>query len=193
MQTARIKHALSSIMRGDFIRREDGSVSVEAMIVLPAIFWAFLATFSIFETFRTYSTQQKAAYTIGDAISRETVPIDNDYLDGMKSLFDYLGMARGTTSIRVTSIRYDAGEDRFYRSWSQTRGSLLPLTDEDVRDWHDKLPVMPDGEYVLLLETSAEYDPPFKIGLEKRNINNFVFTRPRYAPRVCWEECPDGV
>ncbi len=184
-----IKSTIKSTLRCNFLRREDGFVTIEAMIMMPVMFWLFLSMFSIFDTFRIYNVNQKAAYTISDAISRETVPIDGDYLEGIQDLFEYLSRSQDQSSIRVSSIYYDAAQDKYFQDWSQKRGSVDALTNEDVQDWHDKLPILPDNERLVLLETWSDYDPPFKTGLEDRVIQNFVFTRPRYAPRVCWVNC----
>jgi hypothetical protein len=189
MLMIRIKTRITSVLRCDFLRREDGVVAIEAMIVLPLLFWTFLSMYSIFDAFRMYSVNQKAAYTIGDAISRETAPIDGTYLAGVQDLFEYLSRSQGKTSIRVTSIWYDALSDKYKSDWSQNRGNEAPLTDEDVKNWHHKLPILPDKERLVLVETWTKYDPPFNTGLEKREIRSFVFTRPRYAPRVCWVTC----
>lgn len=193
MFSHRIKPMLVSLARADFLRREDGVIAIEAMIIMPVMFWAFLSMFSIFDAFRTYSITQKAAYTVGDAVSRETAPIDSDYLTGVLDMFEYLSGSQGNSSLRITSLVYDAGDDRFYRDWSQTRGNKQPLRNSDIANWKDKLPVMPDRERIVLVETWTTYEPPFATGLEQREIRTFVFTRPRYAPRVCWVECADGV
>ena len=168
--------------------REDGSIAVETVIMLPLMFWAYLAMYSTFDTFRMYNLNQTAAYTIGDAISRETQAIDADYLQGMQQLFDYLTRGTGQTAIRVSSLWYDAENNRYHADWSQVRGTVQPLTSDDVRNWHGKLPVMPDNERVTLVETWRDFEPLFKTGLERRDIHNFVFTRPRYAPRTVWSD-----
>ena len=172
-----------------FTRRDDGSMAIEAMIVLPAMFWSLLVSFSLFDTFRMYSINQKAAYTIGDSISRETAPVDGEYLTGAHQMFEYLTLSPGEASLRVSSLRYDEDQDRFFADWSQARGTRPELSDADVQGYTDRLPFLPDGERVILVETWSTYDPPFATGLEQREIQNFVFTRPRFAPRVCWEAC----
>lgn len=172
-----------------FIRREDGTIALEAMIVLPVMFWAFLSVFSIMDTFRAYTINQKAAFTIGDSISRETAPLDQAYLTGTRQLFEYLSQSDGQSAIRVTSLYFNAAQNRFYRDWSKVSGSAMELTNDDVRNWSTKLPVIPNNERIMLVETWTQYDPPFATGLEQREIRNFVFTRPRFAPRVCWEQC----
>ncbi|MFG6564758.1 TadE/TadG family type IV pilus assembly protein [Sulfitobacter sp. 1A13421] len=171
-----------------FKGREDGSIAVETVIMLPLMFWAYLAMYSTFDTFRMYNLNQTAAYTLGDAISRETQAIDADYLRGMQQLLEYLTRGTGQTALRVSSIWYDQTNDRYHADWSQVRGTVQPLTSDDVRDWHDKLPVMPNNERVTLVETWRDFEPLFKTGLERRDIHNFVFTRPRYAPRTVWSD-----
>ncbi|MBM1688771.1 TadE/TadG family type IV pilus assembly protein [Sulfitobacter geojensis] len=184
MWIARIKTRLR-----DFGRNDDGTIAVEATIILPMMFWTFLSVFSIFHAFRTYSINHKAAFSIGDSISRETAPLDQAYIDGSLQLFEYLSNSQNLSSLRVTSLYYDAENDRFYRDWSKTSGGRPELSNGDVADWTSRLPVMPDNERVMLVETWSTYEPPFRTGLEEREIKNFVFTRPRFAPRVCWQQC----
>ncbi|SDF75253.1 TadE/TadG family type IV pilus assembly protein [Sulfitobacter delicatus] len=176
-----------SALKG-FLRREDGTIALETMIMMPLIFWAYLSMYSIFDTYRMYNLNQTATYTIGDAISRETQAIDPDYLRGMQELFEYMTRGTGETAIRVTSIWFDADENRYYTDWSQVRGWISPLNSGDVRNWHHKLPVMPNNERVTLVETWLDFEPKFKTGLEQREIHNFAFTRPRYAPRTSWSD-----
>lgn len=175
-------------LRG-FLRDEEGNIAIEAMIILPVMFWTFLSVFSIFDAFRTYSINNKAAFTIGDSISRETAPIDQAYLDGSLQLFEYLSRSSGNSTIRVSSLYFDEAQDRFYTDWSKVSGSKPELSDSDVSGWSTKLPIIPDNERIMLVETWSSYEAPFKTGLEEREITNFVFTRPRFAPRVCWTQC----
>jgi hypothetical protein len=176
-------------LRNDFMRREDGTVAVEAMLVMPVMFWAYLSMFAIHDAFRMYGVHQKAAYSIGDAISRETVPIDDAYLDGTRDLFEYLAHSQGNTNMRVSQIWFDANADEYKMDWSEVRGGISPLTNGEVRNWHTKLPIMPGNERVVLLETWSAYDPPFETGLTVDEIRTYVFTRPRYAPVVCFDTC----
>ncbi len=174
-----------------FAKREDGSVAVEAMIILPWMFWAFLVCFSIFDTFRMYNINQKAAYTVGDSVSRETAPLDTAYLNGMRQMFEYLAASPGQSTLRVSSLRWDEDDNRFYADWSQVSGNARPaLTDQDVIGMTNRLPLMPDDERIILVESWTDYDPVFATGLEQQEITNFVFTRLRFTPNLCWESCP---
>lgn len=167
-----------------FARQDDGSVSLEALILMPVILWVWAAMFSIFETYEEYSLNQKAAFTIGDMISRETLPIDGDYLDGAHDLLDYITQSQGPSTLRVSSLQYDKRQNRFYVHWSRARGAETAATNTDVAAWTNRLPSIPDDEYIVVTETMTTFSPPFNIGLGEPEITNFVFTRPRYAPRV---------
>lgn len=177
-------------LKDDFARREDGTVSIETMVLVPVMFWALLVGFSIHDAFRTYGLHSKAAYSIGDAVSRETVPIDDAYFSGALDAFEYLAHSQDKTQMRLSQLWFDADANEYRRDWSQVKGNTIsPLTDSEVRLWHSKLPVMPDNERIVLLETWSEYDPMFNIGLTSNDIQTFVFTRPRYAPVVCFDAC----
>lgn len=167
-----------------FAQKEDGSIAIETLIVMPMIFWVYIAMFAFFQTYLEYSNNQKAAFTIGDMISRETLPLDSDYLDGVQELLVYMTNSSAETAVRVTSLKYNLTEERFYIDWSRSRGSHQPLTNSDVALWSTRIPKLSDNEYIVITETWTTYDPPFDTGLGNQEIENFVFTRPRYAPQV---------
>lgn len=172
-----------------FSRDERGSIAVEAVLILPILFWVYLALFSSFHAFRTYTLNQKAAYTIGDMISRETSPLDTAYMMGARGLLGYLTNARtDDVSVRVTQVKFDAASNGFNRIWSTAEGFQTEATDADIGTWQEKLPVMPDGEQIIVVETVFKYTPPFDVGLHQRDIDNFVFTRSRYAPGLAAPE-----
>ncbi|MEP6017441.1 MAG: hypothetical protein ABJ251_03030 [Paracoccaceae bacterium] len=184
-----IKHIKRAVLA--FRKDESGSIAVETVIIIPALFWAYLAMFAIFDSYRHHALNQKAAFTISDLISRETTPIDLDYLVGMQDLLRFLSRTANLddVSIRVSSLKYDEAQDIYEREWSQSQGDLTqPLISGSTDDWHDRLPVMPDNEYITVVETFVRYDAPFKTGLSERTIQNFVFTRPRYAPCVLFDD-----
>jgi len=165
----------------------DASVSVEFVLAMPMLFWAFMASSVYFDGYRQSAINLKAAYTIGDLISRETESINNAYLDSMYTLHQMLTRATSATTLRVTVVHWDEDDDRFYLDWSQTRGSVGPLTSNEVLLLTDKLPTMPNAERVILVETTNSFTPFFDIGMDIVSLDNFVFTRPRFAPQVIWE------
>lgn len=169
-----------------FAGETEGTVAIEAVIALPILFWAFLASFVYFDAYRQNSINIKAAYTVGDMLSRETNSIDGDYLDGMKSLFDYLAGPARNTKMRVTVLQWDEEDDAYIRDWSKTRGAVTELTNNDLAALTNDLPIMADNERLILVETWSHYIPPFNVGLAERDMYNFVFTSPRFSPLLPW-------
>ncbi len=176
----------------NFRKDEEGTIAIELVLIIPALFWAYLAMFAIFDAYRQYSVNQKGAYTLGDMVSRETTPINGEYLNGSRELLQYLTNTRelSDVAIRVSSLKFDADNDIYELDWSEKRGWVTSLSASQVENWHDRLPVMTNNEYVTVVETWVKYDPPFNTGLSNREIQNFIFTKPRYAPRVLYEGTP---
>ncbi|RKF16531.1 pilus assembly protein [Roseovarius spongiae] len=170
---------------------EAGTVTVEAVICLPLLFWAIMASFEFFELHRYNSARDKATYTIADMISREMQSVSPSYLDNAKTVFDTIADDNGENEIRVSVIKYDADADRFTVVWSQTRGQgpLEPLTTQQMQDAHGSLPIMGDGEEVIVMESRSIYPPLFDVGIGGNTaIETRVLTSPRFAPQIVWDD-----
>lgn len=165
-----------------------GSVSVEFVMVMPFLFLAFMATYIYFDGFRQSAQNLKAAYSIGDMISRETEAINDTYVDSMQEVLRLMTRSDTPIKLRVTVVRWDEEDDRYYAIWSENRGYDAPRGNSDMAEIEDLLPVMPDGERVILIETHATYQPVFDIGMGDQDLDNFVFTRPRFVNQVKWSD-----
>lgn len=176
------------IARARHLARETrGSITVEAVIMFPILFWAMLSMLVFFDAYRQNSLNVKAAFTIGDMLSREVEPIDAAYLDGALNLFDELARTATPPRMRVTVVYFDAAQNRFLRDWSHQRGGVPVLTNADILAMRPRLPAVPNNERLILVETWSDYNPPFNVGINRQDLYNFVFTRPRFAPQVKFE------
>lgn len=168
-----------------FVHGERGAISAEAIVVMPVLLWGLLATFVYFDAFRANSTSNKAAYTVADAISRQTTFIDGPYLDGMNVLYNRLSLTRHPTEMRVTSIGWSDDDDAFNVVWSYSTGDRPELTTVLLNThFNDRLPTIPEGDNLLMIEAIQDYTPPVRVGLGPRTFRNIVVTRPRYAAQV---------
>lgn len=180
----------------EFLRREDGSIAVEAILMFPMLSWCYLATFVYFDGFRAQATTLKAAYTISDALSRETDPITNNYLTAAYRLHLFLTSSNYPTKLQVSEIVFDRNaaddaDDDAHRGtfkvvWTQTRGGADPLDDATLKAMRDSIPTLPDGGKTILVQSWVIYEPVFSVGLEAFTFHNFVFTPPRFAQQLCW-------
>ena len=51
----------------------------------------------------------------------------------------------------------------------------------------DRIPVMPSGDSVILVETNMAYEPIFNIGLKAQWYTTFITTRPRFTSCVKYD------
>ena len=176
-----------------FARTEDGSISVEAMLIFPILLWCYLATFVFFDAYRSQSTNLKAAYTIGDTLSRETAYVTPAYLDSLSSLHRFLvSEDNDLARLRVTVYRYQASDNTYRVRWSRTRGGGLQMTDPDLATLRENLPLMPDAEIAIMVETWVGYSPTYSVGLEDFTFTDLVVTRPRFAGQLCTNSSNTG-
>lgn len=172
-----------------FLAGEEASITVEAVIALPVVTWAVMATFVFFDAFRVNTTSQKAAYTVADALSRQTDPVNVDYINGMNQLHDILARTRNPTAIRISSIGWEDDRDEFLVIWSVATREGTPLTDAVVNGvLAPTLPEIPEGETFVLVETTMDYTPLFRIGIPAQTFRQAVVTRPRFAPQIVYDD-----
>lgn len=164
----------------------NAAVTLEFVLVMPFLFWAFMAVYVFFDGYRQSNLNMKAAYTIGDVISRETTAIDDNYIDSMHKLLTLMTRATSPTTLRVSVVRWDEDEDRHFVEWSSVRNRVDKLDDATIGDYSARLPIMPDNNRVILVETTNTFVPLFNVGMDNKVLSNFVFTSPRFAPQVVW-------
>lgn len=163
-----------------------GVVSLEFALMMPLLFWALGAMAVFFDGYRQSTVNLKAAYTISDVVSRETNGVDDDYVDTLKSLYDFLTRKGSGNSIRVTVVGWDGAQNKYVVDWSAKRGMDDAITNDNLDLIQSRLPVLSDGDRIIVVETNTLYEPNFKIGLGDKVLSNFVVTRPRFAPLVAW-------
>ncbi len=174
-------------MRRCLLRDEDGSLSVEAVLMFPILIWAFGGMFVFFDAFKTNMTNVKATYTVADLISRTTEPIDEEFIDGMNSIYAFLTGGDSGNDIRVTVVRreVDADENESDKLvWSYASGTMLPYTDLTQVD--PIIPMMAVGAETIIVQTQTDWVPPIGYGLSARTLRDLAFTSPRFAPQIVW-------
>lgn len=171
-----------------FAKEDKGSVAIEAALLLPFMLWAFLASFVYYDAFRQSSINLKAAYTIGDMVSRETAAVNDAYVSSLQSLFEFLTRDTSDPRLRVSVAMWDDDEQMFRLDWSEGRGEVPALTESTINAMQDQLPNLPDAERIIVVETWSKYSPIFNVGLDEDTLYNMVFTSPRFAPQVAWAD-----
>jgi hypothetical protein len=125
-----------------------------------------------FDAFRNQSINLKATYTISNALSRETDPITNDFMINSWRMHRFLTNTEALTKLRVTLIKYDADEDAYSVLWPKNKGGAGNLNNSSLgaKVTNNGVPVMPDKETLIVVQTWANYEPNFSIGLESSRL-----------------------
>jgi len=178
-----------------FLRSSRGTISVEAALILPLLAWVYVAMFTYFDAFRVRNTAEKAVYTVSDALTRVTDGVDENYIEGMKDLYEYLTFSSAPTVLRVSEIQWrktnpsdpDNDSGNYWVTWSYGTDEQPMLTDEELAEMAAKIPNLNHGERLILVESDVSWTPVFNVGLSARNFDYFVPTAPRFATQVAWE------
>ena len=183
------------------IRRDErGSLSVEAVLVLPLLFWAIIATFTFFHAYKAQNATFRANYTISDILSRQTDEIGTDFLRGMHNVFQFMTLAKTDgTWIRVSVVQCKQDcetEDRVLDMvWSHGTNGARSMSNADFEHWESLVPWLPKGDSMIVVETSMQYKPPFEnflVSFPERALVSHSVTRPRFVPQLVWENSNNG-
>ncbi len=177
---------------GCFLRREEGSISVETVIIFPLLMWAFMATYVYYDAYHSKTLNLKAAYTISDALSRETGYVTPSYITNLSVLQSRLTRVSTGSSLRLTVISQDPSSRAYRVRWSKASNGVQPLTSAQLVNMAGRLPSIPAGEVVVLVQNWVDYTSPFGRVMDDFTFENFVVTRPRFAPQLCWNDLDRG-
>lgn len=171
-----------------FLRDDRGDANLEAIIFFPFLITLIAISLVLYDAFRRDSLAQKASYTIGDMVSRETESVNSAYMDNARELVaTMVGTDISNVTLRVSQIKYRSKQNDYRRNWSYATGPHdNSLNNTEVAAIRSQLPMMANQERIILVDTFVSYDWPFNIGIDDVIFKNRVFTRPRFAPKVAW-------
>ncbi|MBW6416730.1 TadE/TadG family type IV pilus assembly protein [Celeribacter sp. PS-C1] len=173
-----------------FHRDEAGSMSLEAIFMAPFLIFLLMFIYTFFAAFEAKTKANKANYTISDYISRQTDAIDANFLDGLGDLYRFLSN-EGDIDMRVSAVKFviDEDENEYYELvWSYGIGDYAALTGDTVGGIEDRLPLMADGEEVVVVETQRPWMPLFRVGVAELQFADIVTTKPRFASQVVFDD-----
>ncbi len=171
-----------------FVRSEQGSLSIEAVLVVPVLAWAIVATFVFFDAFKTQYISKRATYTIADMLSREETPVDANYLASLHEMYNYLANGEGDNTLRVTVVERKTDEDTgvpyLDLVWSEGVNVEKYVNLSVIED---RIPGISVGEQLIVVESEQDWSPAFGVGLADYKFYEIALARPRFSPKLCWE------
>ena len=168
------------------LRKEDGSISVESMLMLPLLIWCFLGAYVFYDAYRAQFINAKASYTIGDILSRETNYVTPEYMDSVFDLQQFLVARTTPVRLRVSVITYDEANDQYSVVRSENRGGGGTIDDAALSSMLSAIPEMPDQGRAIVVQTSMVYSPIYAAGIAEMQFDDIVVSRPRFAGQLCW-------
>ena len=168
-----------------FAHDTNASIAVEAALIIPLLAAWFVGSFVFFDAFKSRSTALKATATIAEVLSRRTEDVTPIYLDNLHELYETLALTENSSALRVTMIEWKDGEHGVIWSHSSNEtANGLQTTQTQQSDFAQRIPIMSEGEQVILVETFQDYNPAFNVGINHNVWENFVITSPRYASKL---------
>ncbi len=172
----------------NFFRDHSGSLSVETVLVLPLLVWAFCAMLVFWDAFKMNNEAISATYMVGDLVSRQTEEIDDAFITGINSVFNQLISSEADTDVRVSVIMRKAGDDPEvdppYNDliWSKGSGELPDRT--TVVELDHVVPLMAVGSTLVIVESRTRWEPLFSDVLAARDLNHVAIISPRFVSQV---------
>ncbi len=181
----RIKFPIPRFARR-YLRSESGSMSLEAILVIPFMVWTYIGLYSVTDAYRTAHENVVSTYAIGDILSRQEDEISPEYLAGLNKMHKIMTRAKSDTDLRVTVVNYNFVRNRYEVQWSYATANKEIRTTDTISEISAKIPTLANGESVVLVETWMKFIPISSFLMGGFEFSDATVTRPRYAPTLAW-------
>jgi Flp pilus assembly protein TadG len=173
---------------GAAIRRlvhdREGVAAIEFAILAPLLLALLMGTVTIFDLFRMSQTVEKATFTAGDILSRQST-INAAYLQStFQTLTALVGGDATQMSMRVTSIKRTLST--YSVDWSKVNGRAVPLLTTPTIPT-DRIPDIADGDSIIVIDTFVPHRSIFSIaGFDAVTFNSMSVYRPRFTSSIAF-------
>jgi Flp pilus assembly protein TadG len=164
-----------------FKRNERGTSIVEFALLAPVLLLLLLGTVTLFDLFRNLQSVEKATFTVGDMMSRQTV-MNQTTLNNMLTLMRRMVPTASDGGLRVSSILNQSGT--LVVQWTRTAGLNVPTTPVPT----NVVPNIANGDSVLLTESFVPHSafvPAF--GIDAITFGAQASHRPRFVTTMAYQ------
>ncbi|NGP19388.1 hypothetical protein G5575_18670 [Devosia chinhatensis] len=154
---------------------------IEFALLAPILIALLLGTVTLFDLFRNFQSVEKATFTVGDMMSRQT-EMDQARLDEMLVLLKHMVPSADDGGLRVSSVSNSGG--RLVVNWSEKTGSAIPVTPVNTAG----LPSIAEGDSVLVTESFVPHRALVdSFGLDALTFRGHAAHRPRSVSAISFK------
>ncbi|MEL6700331.1 MAG: hypothetical protein AAFO58_01430, partial [Pseudomonadota bacterium] len=149
-----------------FVRDSEGVASVETILLLPLLMWAYVSTFVFFDAYRVQTDGLRVAYSVSDSIGRQENGVNQTFMNSMERMTNFLTKSPNGITLRTTIVCWSNNHSKYRVAWSNVTGAkttILPHTHHTLHAQADRLPVVPFGDQLILVEMFLDYRPAINV------------------------------
>ena len=174
-----------------FARAEQGTLTVEFVLIVPILFWGVFAVYTFVDAFRSQTLNLKASYAISDLLSRQEKTVGADMIAGLGRMHQFMVRGRTDTALRVSVLYWSQEDEDHHLVWSCTTSDRMTAIRQDtLPEILGSVPRLADGESVIVVDTLSPWVPPLNFGLGARVFDARVIASPRFVPQLKWDGEP---
>jgi Flp pilus assembly protein TadG len=176
------------MMKQDTVKRfetnEAGASAIEFALLVPVLIAVLLGTVTLFDMFRNSQNIEKATFTVGDILSRQTTVSDAS-MNALLSLLKHTVPTAADGAMRVSSIVRGKG-NKLEVQWSKVVGSTTVLDSASIPE--NILPDIDKGDSVILTETFVPHSAVFSgFGVDVLTFKSRSVHRPRFVSSISFQ------
>jgi Flp pilus assembly protein TadG len=165
-----------------FLRNQQGASLVEFALLAPILLFLLMGTVTLFDLFRSWQSVEKATFTVGDIMSRETGALTQSKLESMLALTSKVVTSGAGGGLRVSSIGKKNGVLTVH--WTRSVGNHVPATTLSL----SLVPALAEGDSVLLTESFVPHAGFVNLfGFDTLVFSARAAHRPRFVSAIAWK------
>jgi Flp pilus assembly protein TadG len=164
-------------------RDERGASAIEFALLAPVLLLVLVGTVTMFDLFRNAQNVEKATFTVGDILSRQTSVSDSS-LNALMSMMRHTVPTAADGGLRVSSLTRKGS--KLELDWSKIVGDSTSVGSAPLPT--DILPQVANGDSVILTESFVPHSAMIAaFGLDVVVFKARAVHRPRFVGTIAYQ------